>query len=119
MRRIRTALTVAALALTATALTAQARVTYGMNGNGTYTGGGTADCNDGSTVSFTCGGIAGINPWQSGDFQSTPGSTGMGCAAAACEGAGGVDLFSVVFEIETKWEVEEAEAVREVLRFEP
>ncbi len=97
------AIALAAAALVFTATTAQARVTYGMNGNGTYTGQGTADCKDGTEASFTCDDIAGLNPFTSGDFQSSPDSTGMGCAASACANHGGVVLMSVRFEITDGW----------------
>lgn len=115
------ALVAAALTFTATSATvADARVTYGMRGNGTYTGQGTADCGDGSNVSFTCDDIAGQSPFTSGNFQSDPDSAGMQCAEAACASHGGVVLSSISFEIEDGWwnqEVEEVEAVHE--RFEP
>ena len=107
------ALVAAALA-TSAAGTAHARVTYGMNGNATYNGSGTADCADDTTVSFECPAIQGVNPFQSGDFQSTPGSAGMQCAEAACAGHGGVVLSSVVFEIDEGWAEASVEHERHV-----
>lgn len=115
------ALVAAALTFTAASATvADARVTYGMRGNGTYTGEGTADCGDGTNVSFTCDGIAGQSPFTSGNFQSDPDSAGMQCAESACASHGGVVLSSIAFVIEDGWwnaEAEETQAVQE--RFEP
>jgi len=110
MTRALTAIALVAAAFTITTATvAQARVTYGMNGNATDNGSGTADCQDGTNVSFDCPGIQGVNPFQSGDFQSTPGSAGMQCAASACGDHGGVVLSSVVFEVDEGWATVEAE----------
>jgi len=110
----------AALVLLFTATSATARVTYGMNGNGTYTGSGTADCNDGTTVSFYCADIAGLNPFASGQFNSASGSGGLDCAAAACEGRDGVNLMSISFEIDNPLDLEAEEHLEErVLQFAP
>lgn len=102
-----------AVTVTTVSSAAHARVTYGMNGNATYNGSGTADCADETTVSFDCPEIEGVNPFQSGDFMSSPGSAGMQCAEAACAGHGGVVLSSVVFEVDQDWREQVVDAHQE------